>query len=57
MGVKFLDKCLERPPLLDSAYYAIDTDHIDLAIVFYIVSKIDFKGQRGFVRHAYLSIT
>ena len=55
-GGQIFVKCLERQPLLDSAYYAIDTGHINLANVFYTVSKIDFKGQRGFVRHAYLSI-
>ena len=31
-------------PLLDSAYYAIVKGHIDVTIVLYTVSRIDFKG-------------
>lgn len=40
----FFDKCLYLPPLLDSAYYAIVKGHIDVTIVLYTVSRIDFKG-------------
>ena len=36
--------CLYLPPLLDSAYYAIVKGHIDVTIVLYTVSRIDFKG-------------